>query len=113
MSLKNIEREPDGEREETLRNYEFERSELAGWESCWGDYGSVRYHQPGDITGPTWSYPVGASDECAEKRSGRGKAPAWMPYGSAEGATSRESDASHSTPKGCAEDMGVLRGVMC
>jgi hypothetical protein len=48
-----------------------------------------------------------------KERCGLGKASGRMPCGSAEEATSGESGTSHSTPKGCAEDTGVLQCVMC
>jgi hypothetical protein len=108
-----VEGEPDGEREEHSGDYEFEHGALARREPHWRDYRGVRYRQPKGTTGPTWSYSVGVSDECAEERWRRWKAPGWMLRGAAEGATSRESDASHSTPKGCAEDTGVLQCVKC
>jgi hypothetical protein len=73
----------------------------------------VRHRHQRDTTRPTWSYSVGVSDECAEKRWRRWRSPGWMAYGTAEGATWGESDGSHSTPKGCAEDTGVLHSVMC
>jgi hypothetical protein len=63
--------------------------------------------------GPSWSCSVGVSHEGTKKRCGLGKASGRMPCGSAEGATSGESGTSHSTPKGCAEDTGVLQCVMC
>ena len=112
-ALRGVEREPDGERGVRFGDYKFERGVLARRELHGDDHRGVRYRQPRDTTRETWSYSVGASDEREEKRWRRWRASGWMPYGTAEGTTSLESDASHSTPKGCAEDTGVLRGVMC
>jgi hypothetical protein len=66
----------------------------------------------GGLTAMGESYVLGCMYELRE-RARHWKAWGPMLDGSGGGATSADGDTSHSAPKGCAEDTGVLCSVMC
>jgi hypothetical protein len=75
--------------------------------------GSALRRQPGERTGRAASRAVRGTCELGEERARCWSASGRMPDWSAGEGTPAKGEPSHSTPKGCAEDTGVLRCVKC
>jgi hypothetical protein len=100
--------EPAGEHEERCRDWEVVQPAPAAKGACARNSRSEYEHQRGELTGSSERSAMRAMGECWEERVRRWRASG----GSAGGASAAENDSSHSTPKGCAEDTGVLQCVM-